>query len=361
MSVDILQVRSHEARLQARKTQRKIATQLIILTFVLPIATIGINFIVARWLTYSGQTSLLGTNSTSLYPLVLSPANNWVYVGWLAGALFFSLEAFYFLSLVRKTQFATLRINRGSARTTATTTDHELMRMRRVLEWGKARKEGCPCMKWWLFLFAIIYVALVLYGNYGMVHFKLYDTGFLITGYLLMVSVLACFLYGYHACNASKPIEVSIEDPHLSVFIQEVSVIVPTHVRINESHDIIMEVSLNKPLEPATLAEKGIAFPEYFETELRAAGITVDSEKLMLLDSTSPAPTSIWNCAFQNPGVQTVLLKLSTVNPPKQIITREHTIKVDTTFNLSFQSAVAIIISSISALSGLVATIFKIL
>ena len=256
MSSNIIQARQHELRSQAQKTQQKIATQLKILTIVLPVASLGIVGVAYAYVLWTGQYSLIEYSTFGFVVLADSFVRNLVFVGWFAAAIFFSIEAFYFLSLLKKPQFVTLKADKDLVGATRATNEvPKRMRKQRISDWINVRLERCPGTKWWLISFAVIFAGLMVYGNIGILVYRLFYP-ILATGYFLMLSALACFWYGYHACSVATRFEESPADPHLNGFVQKVTAILPKKVRLNESHDIMVEFGLSERSDGSTLARE---------------------------------------------------------------------------------------------------------
>ncbi|MGA3198806.1 MAG: hypothetical protein ABSD89_05310 [Halobacteriota archaeon] len=357
MSSEVIKARIQEVKKQAKDRQRKIITQLKILTVSVPIATVGANYLAVGFLVYTHQSNLLGPSSFLYITLGDSPVRNLVLVTWFAFAIFFSIEAFYFLSLRKSPLFITLCTDASLNATTDANKEHTEASKTCSLEHLKAVTAFSANGRMAV-IFGIIFVAIATYGNIGMVIFRLYVPSFYVPVYVLMVSALACFWFGYRVLGVTGHVEEFPIKPRNNS-IQEVAGVLPQQVRVNESHDIMMEFSRSNLDVTASDENAATESCDYFETELRAAGVTVDGDKRMPVCEDSHIPTSIWNCCFQNAGNQTIMLILSVVSPSNHtrrvVFTHEHNIKVQTAFSVSFQSAVAIIVSSLSAISGVIA------
>ena len=108
----------------------------------------------------------------------------------------------------------------------------------------------------------------------------------------LFLTSLVVLLYLLYSINVEqRKVSTFAEGGHLRGFIEKGVGILPKRVRTGHSYHMVLDLTPSKGfMKPASHVEDHHASSEYLETELQAPGLTVDGEKLLTFQETSPLP-----------------------------------------------------------------------
>jgi len=169
----------------------------------------------------------------------------------------------------------------------------------------------------------------------------------------LFLTSLVVLLYLLYSINVEqRKVSTFAEGGHLRGFIEKGVGILPKRVRTGHSYHMVLDLTPSEGfMKRASHVEDHHASREYLETELQAPGLTVDGEKLLTFQETSPLPVITWTCHFRESGIQTISLLIRVIkldNSRHLVFRQHHTVVVDNLLNISW-APIAILISPILA------------
>jgi hypothetical protein len=282
------------------QTRERVKIGLTLLTVALPIIVCIVAFVVAVVVPLALDFDLL---------IAI------IYAG--AGISFLAIAA-WFSSLLKKPRYTLLTINHSNASLDSIAASQ----VRTIVK--DARKRLA------IFLLAcgapVCFVVLTWLLNYYYGDLKV-----IASASLILLSALICFLTGYWVLTRSSMAVAPLNEPALREVLEESVGVLPNKVRAGEAHSVLMDFNITSVSPSAVaavtrsapgsigdvLASDADALRSYYETELQAAGATVDSAKQCL---TFDAPTTcnrIWNCSFSTVGSQVLHLLFNEVRPAR--------------------------------------------
>ena len=141
-----------------------------------------------------------------------------------------------------------------------------------------------------------------------------------------------------------REVSTLVKEKHLRGIIGEGIGIIPKTVRMDDSHNISLDLTLSEDfVSTDNLCKSG----DYLEAELQGVELKVDGEKRLKICEASPLPITGWNCSFATPDTHTMNLIINTVkrdNSRGLIFKYAHDVKVHSFWSVSLVPILTLVI-----------------
>lgn len=164
---------------------------------------------------------------------------------------------------------------------------------------------------------------------------------------LFLTSLIVLLYLSYRINVEQRKVSTFAEGEHLRGFVEEGAGILPKRVRVGDSHNVLLDLTLSKDfVERCSHVEDPHTSGECLEAELEAAELKVAGENRVRICETSPLIIARWNCSFSTSGTHTMNLLMNVVRHDDLrhlIFMHHHTVKVNSLFNISWAPIAALI------------------